>query len=111
MILPDAQFWLSHARVFPGDGLKPVACHMAIGNALLPTAADPFHGDSQPLCQEPKRDAMAAHQATQRWATEIEHAGFSVRGGALYMPHGRMRLAKKGVSADVDGARCCYLSV
>jgi hypothetical protein len=44
-------------------------------------------------------------------SAEGEPAGVSVCCGALSMRHRRMRLAKMGVSTDVDGARCCYLSL
>jgi len=54
---------------------------MTIFDATLPAAAYPFHRDRQPLRQEANRHVMTAHQATERRAIEIEHAGSRLAGG------------------------------
>jgi hypothetical protein len=69
-----------HARVLARDRFKPVADRVALGNALLPAAADPMHRDRQTLGQSANCHMMTAHHPTQCRATEIEYAGSLLSG-------------------------------
>jgi len=45
---------------------------VAVLKTVLATEAYPLHGEVHALRQEPDRDVMAAHQATQGRATEVQ---------------------------------------
>jgi hypothetical protein len=62
---------------------------VAIGNALLPAAADPMHRDRQTLGQSATCYMVTAHHPTQCRATEIEYAGSLLSGWGAQQRDGR----------------------